>query len=78
MKALIRIFVYLKKHENTRIVFNSKIPIIQDVKFNKEDWSEFYPDAQEEVSLPHAPRQRSPCVTLTPHLNTNHAGNVWI
>ena len=37
LKALICIFAYLKKHETSSIVFDSKVTIIQDVKFNNVD-----------------------------------------
>jgi hypothetical protein len=49
MEAVLRIFSYLKQHKNSKLVFDTTIRDFPEEIFSKHDWTEMYPDAQEEI-----------------------------
>jgi len=51
LEALYHIFSYLKTHENSRLVFDSAYPDIDDRRFHTGDWTDFYPNAVDELPL---------------------------
>ena len=51
VEMALHIFSYIKGHDRSKCVFDPSIPdhgIIQDVEY---DWTDFYPDAKEELPL---------------------------
>ena len=76
-KAVLRVFSYLKKHLNSRLVLDDKpITVSPHIFQAKVDWNDFYPEAAEEKSPPHMPRPRGPAVTHTVYVDADHAGNI--
>ena len=76
-EALYHIFAYLKKHENdTPIVFNPKIPNIDERVFNSNaDLRDFYGDVCEELP-PNMPEPKGKGVNISCFVDAKHAGNV--
>ena len=78
-KAVLRIFSYLKKHLNSRLVLDDKPIMVSPHMFQPDvDWNDFYPDAAEEKCPPHMPLPRGPAVTHTVYVDADHAGNILI
>jgi len=77
LEAAYHIFGYLKGHETGgRIVFDPKMPIVDDSAFNGDaDWKDFYGDVQEELP-PNMPEPRGKIVCMSCFVDANHAGNV--
>jgi hypothetical protein len=48
-EQVFHLFAYLKHHKRSRMVFDDSEPFFDDKAFNVCDWSEFYPDAEEEI-----------------------------
>ena len=49
MKAVLRIFAYLKCHAETKLVFDSMPRDFSHIPFPKHDWDNMYPDASEDL-----------------------------
>ena len=51
LKQVLHIFAYLKKYHNSEIVFDPSDPVIDESKFERQDWasSEFGSDIKEEL-----------------------------
>ena len=49
MKAVLRIFAYLKSHPESKLVFDSMPRDFSNIPFAEHDWSEMYPNATEEL-----------------------------
>lgn len=49
LQQLFHMFAYLKRHHNSRIVFDPTYPQIDETKFIKRDWSDFYGDVREDI-----------------------------
>ena len=47
LAQVFHIFVYLKKHHNSALVFNPSYPDINIDTFLKHDWTKFYVDVKE-------------------------------
>jgi len=79
MDAVWHMFAYLKRHDKSKMVFDSRSPTFS-VKTNKlprPEWSDFYKDVQEQV--PHdAPEPRGQAVELTAFVDSDHAGDTVI
>ena len=45
----VNIFVYLKKHHNSSLVFNPSYPDVNIDTFPKHDWTKLYGDAKEAI-----------------------------
>jgi hypothetical protein len=76
-KAVLRIFSYLKKHLNSRLVLDDKPIMVSPHMFQPDvDWNDFYPEAEEEKCPPHMPLPRGPAVTHTVYVDADHAGNI--
>ena len=67
-------FAYLKFHDRSRIVLDPSRPRIDESRFIKQDWTEFYRDAQEPVP-PNAPEPRGQSVVISCFWDANHAGD---
>jgi len=75
LEAIYHIFSYLKSHENSRLVFDPAYPTIDDRRFHVTDWTDFYPDACDELP-PHMPEPRGLPVDITCFVDADHAGNL--
>ena len=49
MDTVLRVFAYLKQHKNSKLVFDYRQKDIPEEMFQQYDWTEMYPDAQEEI-----------------------------
>ena len=73
LNAMFHIYAYLNTHERSKIVFDpSYIPHI-DVE--QPDWSDFYPNAKEELP-PDMPEPRGEPVVTTTFEDSDHASDV--
>ena len=75
LEAVYRIFAYLKKKENSSIIFDATEPEIRESEFTECDWQDFYPEAEEKLP-PTMPMPRGPDVTITCYVDADHAGNL--
>lgn len=82
LDAIYRIFWYLKgklkSKKYGRIVFDGSEPIFDErlfPTFNKNEWNDFYPDAEEAIP-PNAPPPRGPPVVTSCWVDADHAGNI--
>ena len=75
LMALGQIFAYLKKHARSKIVMDPTSPDFSDKNFQKVDWSEFYPDAEEAIP-DNVPEARGHPVKLHMFMDASHAANV--
>jgi hypothetical protein len=68
--AMLHIFACLHHHPRNKLVFDDGYPEIEATQ--DEDWSEFYPDAREEVP-PNAPKALGKAVTIVCYCDLDHA-----
>lgn len=73
LEQLFHIFAYLKKYNRSSMVFDWTYPEIDESKFPKCDWSEFYPDAKEAIPQ-NMPEARGKPVSMTAFVDADHAG----
>jgi hypothetical protein len=64
----------LKSHDHSRIVLDASRPKIDETRFVKHDWTEFYRDAKEPIP-PNAPEPRGNAVVMSCFVDANHAGD---
>jgi hypothetical protein len=64
----------LKLHYRSHIVFDASRPKIDEKRFVKQDWTEFYRDAQEPIP-PNAPEPRGNSVVISCFVDADHAGD---
>jgi hypothetical protein len=67
-------FAYLKAHDRSKIVLDDSRPLVDESRFVKQDWTEFYRDAQEAIP-PNAPEPRGNSVVISCFVDADHAGN---
>jgi len=75
LEAVYHIFLYLKGHENSRLVFDSAYPDVDDRRFATVDWLDFYLDAMDELP-PGMPELRGMPVEISCFVDADHAGNL--
>jgi Reverse transcriptase (RNA-dependent DNA polymerase) len=73
LDQVLHIFAYLKKYNKSALVMDETVPEINDTRFNKVDWTEFYPGAAEAIP-PDAPESRGKSITMTCFVDADHAG----
>ena len=73
LNQVFHLFAYLKNCERCMLVFDDTMPEIDQSRFHKCDWSEFYLDAKEELP-PDMPEARRNCVKVTCFVDADHAG----
>ena len=74
LEAAIHIFGYLKHHEKKKIAFDPGHPRINEKRFKKYDWTDFYRDAREAIP-PNAPPPLGKAVSTHCFVDANLAGN---
>jgi hypothetical protein len=73
--AVFRVFAYLKRKHNSRLVFNPSNPELDLSALNLNvAWSEFYGDVQEVIPS-NAPPPRGKPVVLQLYVDADHAGD---
>jgi hypothetical protein len=73
LEQVFHTFAYLKNYNRSAIVFDDTTPTFDEARFTKADWSEFYPDAVDELP-PNMPDARGNGVTTTCYVDADHAG----
>jgi hypothetical protein len=74
LDAVFRIFAYLKAHDRSKLVFDASTPIIDERRFIKQDWEDFYRDAKEAIP-PNMPEPRGKEVEIHCFVDADHAGD---
>ena len=75
LDKLLNIFSYLRANLSFLLSFKSGLMSNDYTKFKEDDWSKFYPEAEEVIPL-NAPASMGSPVTITVWVDTNHAGNL--
>ena len=73
LDQVFHVFAYLKKYNKSTMVFDDTRPSFDLARFQKCDWSEYYPGAQE-VIPPNMPEPRGKEVTMSCYVDADHAG----
>jgi hypothetical protein len=69
------IFGYLKVHDQSKIVFDPKLPKVDEASFEKQDWMDFYGNVNE-IIPPNAPPPRGKSFVISCFVDADHAGNL--
>ena len=77
LEAVYRIFAYLDKKHNSRMVFDPTYPEIDMSAFKECDWKEFYYEAKEPLP-PNMPEPRGKEVDCRLYVDSDHAGDQLI
>ena len=72
LTKVLGIFAYIKKHLQSRIVFDFRTRDWSNIAWTSHDWKEYYPDAYE-VMPNNAPPPRGKAVQLTMFCDASHA-----
>ena len=75
LDAIYYIFAYLKKHENSTMVFDSALPFMDERRFKSVNWFDFYGDVEEAIP-PNMPEPMGNSVKMTCFVDSDHAGNL--
>jgi hypothetical protein len=75
LEAVYNIFAYMRKHENSKIVFDSRRPQYDDSRFIAADWKDLYGDVTEDVPM-NKPEARGNTVKVSLFSDADHAGNL--
>ena len=75
MEAVYNIFAYLKKHENSKIVFDPRRPAYDDSWFVEAKWKDLYGDVTEDIPT-NKPDPRGTPVKVSLFSDADHAGNL--
>ena len=73
MKAVVRIFGYLKKFDKGRLLIDPTLPEHEEFPYDDlNTWQDLYPDAVEEIP-PDAPKPKGPKQRVTVWVDADHA-----
>ena len=72
LTKLLGVFAYVKKHLQSRIVFNHRTRDWKNIQWLQHDWKEFYPDAHEAIPT-NAPPPRGKPVQINMFCDASHA-----
>ena len=72
LKAMLRVFGYLKHHMKRQIIYNVSKPDHSNVVLPKQNWKELYPDAVEELPAD-MPEPKGEPVIITTNFDADHA-----
>jgi len=73
LDALFRVFAYLKKKHNSRMVFDPSYPSIDHSDFKVCDWKDFYGNVKEAIPTD-APEPRGKGIDIRLYVDSDHAG----
>ncbi len=73
LEQALHIFGYLKKYNHSKMVFDDTYPMFDESRFQRCDWSEFYPGASDPLP-PRMPQPRGKVVSTTCFVDADHAG----
>ena len=73
--ATIRIFGYLKWFLKKKVVINTTIPNVNNLKIEQYNWTEFYPHAIEEIPKD-MPEPKGKEVKLSSSFDASHASDL--
>jgi hypothetical protein len=73
MKAMHRLFGYMKKHPHGQIIVNANPMDWSRFECEKHDWDEFYPGAAEDLPAPDMPEPKGKTIQLTCYKDADHA-----
>jgi len=74
LEQVFHVFAYLKKHARSTMVFDDTKAQIDERRFVKQDWTDFYKDAQQQIP-PNAPEARGNAVQQNCFVDADHAGD---
>ena len=74
MQKLLHMFSYIKRHLDSKLVFDAGTRDWSHINFLQHDWNEFYPDAMETMP-PNAPEPRGRAVQLNMFCDAAHAND---
>lgn len=75
LEQVFHIFGYLKKNPKRKLAFDPDHPRIDESRFKKYDWQDFYRDCVEAIP-PNMPKPRGKSVSIHCFVDANLAGNV--
>ena len=73
LDQVFHVFANLKKYGKLSMVFDDQEPEFDEARFQKCDWSEYYPSASEDIPL-NAREVRGKSVTMSCFVDADHAG----
>ena len=72
LKAMLRMFGYLKHHMKQQIFCDTEMPNFSGAKVVQQNWSELYPDAKEEMP-PDMPEPKGRKIRMSSYFDADHA-----
>jgi hypothetical protein len=75
LDAVFDVFAYLKRHPTAAIVFDDAVPLVDERRFKRVDWSDIYGDVQEALP-PNMPTPLGNPVEIHCFVDADHAGNL--
>ena len=72
LKAMLRVFGYLKYHIKRQIICNVEEPDFIKLEPAKQNWSKLYPDAKEEYP-PNMPNPKGKPIKISTYYDADHA-----
>ena len=73
LAALVRVFAYIKKHTESKIVFDPTPIDFNDINWMGAEWKEFYPEIDGEVLPPNMPEPLGKSVQVSMFCDAAHA-----
>ena len=74
LEQLFHVFGYLKEHPKRKLAFDAQHPMIDERRFKKYDWYDFYREAEEAIP-PNMPTPRGNAMSIHCFVDANLAGN---
>jgi hypothetical protein len=76
MEAVYNIFAYLDKHLESNLVFDDKIPSVDEEVFTKTNWADSVYETELPAAPPNMPEPLGNPVVISVFVDADHAGNV--
>jgi hypothetical protein len=74
LNEVFHMFAYLKSHDCSLVVLDPSYPRVDDARFVKQDWTDFYRDSEEKIPS-NAPEPRGKPVIISGFVDADHAGD---